>query len=204
MASRIIRLNRIDPVGRFWRIFESKERDWFERLEPDPEGVFGELGRALQAVDDNLTFGISENLVDGKRRLVLSAGGILDAFGSVVSLYDAAPAFDRWDILAFRPRMEGAEGILIRMDELELSCADMYFDWERRDRRIDLSVYIRDYDPGDLRFLNAYFILLDSLVGEFDAVSRIGETTFARLEDTDGLLPLHKIVGIVDALDGLG
>ncbi|GGO00508.1 hypothetical protein [Saccharibacillus kuerlensis] len=197
-GSRIIALNRLDPADRFWRVFESKERDWFDRLEEDQEGVFEELGRMLQAIDDNLAFGISEGVEDGQRQLVLSANGIVDSFGSVISLYEAAPKLERWKIVAFRPRMEAAAGFVIRMEELELSCADIYFSWELKDQLIDLKVYIRHFDPADLRFVNAYFILLDSLIGEFDAASRIGETTFARLEDTEGLLTLNKIVRIVD------
>lgn len=198
---RKLKLKRLDPVERFWKVFKQREREWSERLADDREAVFDELAAALHRVDDDLAFEVSEHRVSGKRELILSADGIFESFGSVITLYEAAPALHDWKIIAFRPRMESAEGFIIRIDELELSYSDIYFRCEPHGDYVDLTVYIRNFDSEDIRFSQAYFLLLDTLIGEFDAVVKIGETKFERLEAADGLQPLAELTAIVDALE---
>ncbi|MDO3413318.1 hypothetical protein QWJ34_26435 [Saccharibacillus sp. CPCC 101409] len=199
---KIVGLKKLDPVIRFWRRVIQKERDWFERMENDREAVFDELSEALQSVDANLVFEVSEQLVEGKRELILSADGIFDSFDSVISLYDAAPELKYWKVIAFRPRMQSADGLVIQMIDWKLSYDDIYFSFEPHENDVDLNVHIRNYDAEDGRFSSAYFILLDTLIGEFDAVMRIGETKFQRLEESEisGLRPFVELTEVVDSL----
>lgn len=200
---RTLNGKRIDPVGHFWERFGQKEREWSIRWESEDGGALDELSTALRDVDDNLVCEVGERGEDGKRTLVLSADGALGSFDSVIDLYEAAPALNYWNVIPFRPRIDSEEGVRISMEGLKLEYDDIYFGFESEGETLDLTVHIRNFDAEDVRFVRAYCILLDTLIGEFDAAMRIGETKFERLDEAAAqrLRPLIELRELVDALE---
>ncbi|AIQ46326.1 hypothetical protein R70723_10890 [Paenibacillus sp. FSL R7-0273] len=138
-----------------------------------------EISGRLHEIDENLTYEIGTVNADGKREFIVSADGLVDSFETVELLCGKAPVYSNWIIIPFRPRMN-SDSLEISMGDVSLSYEDIYFAYESNGQILDLNVYIQNYDQDDSCYQFAYFILLDSLIGEYDAVSKIGIHTLGR------------------------
>ncbi len=195
-------LKKSNQYESFWKWFVKQESNINMNFESNKEGFMDELSSRLKGIDNNLTFEISHTQEEKKRELVISADGIADSFQHVINLCDAAPEFLNWIIIAFRPRMNSDE-IEIKMGDISLSYQDVHFRFIDNGHYIDLDIYIEDLESNRDQFINMYFILLDSLIGEYDAVSKIGNTNlFDRnsYNETE-LRRFIELIEIIDALE---
>ncbi|CAM4448647.1 hypothetical protein [Paenibacillus typhae] len=185
----------------FWKWFSKREYEFYTGFEDNKEEYMAEISRRLHELDENLTYEIGTVNADGQREFIISADGIADSFETVEMLCGKAPVYSNWIIIPFRPRMN-SDSIQIDMGDVSLSYEDIYFSYESNGQVLDLNVYIRNYDQNDGCYQFAYFILLDSLIGEYDAVSKIGNTRFELLTaiHKSRALPFVKLRGIVDGL----
>ncbi len=95
-------LSAKSPEQRFWAWFQKNEDRLFT-FERDQEKTSDALATEMRKVDKSLTFEFGP-VSNGKREFVISADGIRKAFPKVTSLHTAAPVFDRWVVIPFRPR----------------------------------------------------------------------------------------------------
>ena len=59
--------------------------------------------------------------------------------------------------------------------------------------KVTINVYIKNYVKEDNRFVHLYFLLLDSLIGEYQAVTLIDETTVSLYEFQDNVKPFVEL-----------
>ncbi|QYR21869.1 hypothetical protein KZ483_02165 [Paenibacillus sp. sptzw28] len=192
---------KTDLKASFWKWFSNKENELYLNFEENKDHYMDEISERLNAIDPNLTFEIGTINDEVKRQFIISADGIADSFESVENLCNAAPAYSNWITVKFRPRMS-SENIEISMGDVELSYDDIYFIHENHRHYVDLKIYIRNYDSKDNRYDFSYFILLDSLVGEYDAVAKIGDTSFYPLTNDirERAKKFVELTSIVDEL----
>ena len=157
------------------------------------------IAEQLKVVHSDLVFEISFEKEDNKMTFVISADGDIALFPLVIELCGKAPTYERWNIVAFRPRLK-QQNQVIEIDGIKLDYDDVYFTYSTEDDFINLDIYIKGYDQEDNRYIHTYFILLDSLIGEFDAVTKIGLTTvFSYIED-EVLMNIRELTKIIDFL----
>lgn len=192
---------KIDRKDSFWKWFSKKESELYTNFEDNKELFIDEISNILKEIDQNLTFEVGTIKEGGKREFIISADGIADSFETVENLYNAAPAFRNWEIIKFRPRMN-SESLEINMGDIKLSYDDIYFIHEDNGHYIDLNIYIENYNPNEDRYDFAYFILLDSLIGEYDAVTKIGDTRLHELtsQEKNKVRRFAELTAIVDDL----
>ena len=89
---------------------------------------------------------------------------------------------------------------MIDVDGIKLDYDDVYFTYSTEEDYLNLDIYIKGYDQEDNRYIHTYFILLDSLIGEFDAVTKIGQTTVFTFVEEDSLLNIRELIQIIDFL----
>lgn len=185
----------------FWEWFVENEDFIFDNIEENGTEIATMIQSELVKVHKDLQFEIPFVIVNEKRDMIISADGVQRVFEEVVELHDAAPEFRLWNIIPFRPRTY-QEDQTIEMEGITLSYDDIYFQYDLTDLPIDINVYIRGYDGSDNRYIHAYFILLDTLVGEYDAVTLIGDTVPNQLieEEIKDLIPIQKIRDLLDEL----
>ena len=184
----------------FWDWVKNKEEYLFNNIETSPNELAVLIQSELNKVNSDLLFEIPFLIQDNKRDFIISADGVESLFDEVINLVNSAPSFTYFNIIPFRPRTYQADQV-IEMDGIYVSYEDIYFQYERTDLPLNLNVYIKGYDGEDNRYIHAYFILLDTLIGEYDAVTLIDETyVYPYTEDTD-LLNITEIVHIIDELN---
>lgn len=184
----------------FWKWFERNEPRFFH-LEADRQNILDEIFAGLSAYQQGLAFEISKEH-DGKREFIISADGLEELFPAVNSLTAAAPEFERWSIVAFRPRVNDYTGFTLDFAGKTFDPLEMWIDHSVLDDNFDLTIYHPNYaeDERDV-IISATCILLDMALGEYDAVTGIRYIDHEPLPDNpeqQGLRPFSELRSIFD------
>lgn len=189
--------NKSDKYKVFWDWFIHVSDDFFDLNEENYELLFKRLNKQLSRVNKDLTYEFSAELVDGKREFIISADGIYSAFSDVIKLVEAAPNIENFKIIAFRQR---GEDFKIQFNDIELDPLNVSFSYEIQDNLINLVLYIKDYDPNNDDWEGAAFILLDTIIGEYDTVTKIGEIEFSTFQESTLSRPIKELPDLVDSI----
>lgn len=101
----------------------------------------------------------------------------------------------------FRQPM-GSDNIEITMEVIKLDYEVIYFEADVQDGYVDLDVFIDNLDENRAHYCKMHFILLDSLIGEYDAGVKIGDTKFYTLE-SETKSKLKSFLQLIDTLHNL-
>jgi hypothetical protein len=179
----------------FWTWFLKHSDEFLHLDEENVEYLFTKLNKQLAKVNRDLTYEFSAELIDGKREFIISADGIYTTFPDVINLVEAAPQMIHFEIIAFRQR--GKE-FTIQYNGIELDPSDVFFSYKAQSDHIDIVLYIKGYNPDNQNWDGAAFILLDTIIGEYDVVTKIGEIDFRTFQDNLIMKPIMELPDIVD------
>lgn len=185
------------PEERFWEWF-LQNRPQIRAVKTGTEPVIGQIAKRLASVHKDLVW-VAGKGSDGVHEFIISADGIREMIPKVKSLVDAAPDMAGWRIIAFRPR---EPGLGVKMANRELTSDSIFFVSAVNGEKLDIDLYIDGLNASNFRDLaQCCFILLDSTIGEYDVMTRIGEIDFKPLIEADGRQrPLTQLAEEVDAL----
>jgi hypothetical protein len=181
---------------RFWRWFQTVSDDFFLMSEENQEELFDLFHKHLQKVHKELVFEFSSNQdSDGKREIVFSADGLRELIPFVLKLVNTAPNLKLWKITAFRQRMEGME---ISYNGYRLSEDNIFFSYQFTSEKnfIHVQIYVEDYEED---MTGALFLLLDSCLGEYEVMTKLGNIHFSDIKERDmeEIYPLSKLYDLV-------
>jgi hypothetical protein len=187
------------PEQKFWDWFSDNSEKYYSSSRSDGD-LLAELSDKLKKIDKNFCFEMSSPGKDGKRQLVISADGIKSSFPKLVDFVALAPDLEQWEIYAFRQRSKNPDDMQIEVRNIKLNFSDIYFNYELAGDKLDLFVYVKEYDDKNDAYKFAIYIILDSTLGEYDLEMKIGKIKFFKLGDSskDDLLPLNRLPMIVD------
>jgi len=188
------------PEASFWAWFATHS-DRLLAVTSADEPVCDELMRQLQKVGGGLWFEFGPDEA-GRREFVVSADGARELFPAVRRLVAAAPDLTRWTVIAFRPR-KGTD-FVIEMGGRKVGHEDVWFREEPDGDRVGLTLYLRGLDAKNEDVLGqASFIMLDTALGEYDVVTKVGFVERRPLPAdpaSEGLRPFAQLPDAVDAL----
>ncbi|MCI4666886.1 MAG: DUF695 domain-containing protein [Bacteroidia bacterium] len=193
----------LSPEAKFWNWFQQSQNQYLELENQNLEEKFSQLGQKIKEVDEDLTFAISPLDDQGKREFIISADGVSDAFPAVIKLVSQAPPLPLWTITPFRAKVEMDE-YHIDLGHRTIKAEEVRFEFSIIEARLELHLYIQGYHPEAEDILIACQILLDSLLGEYDAATKIRFLAFhdlAELEAPDQLPQLELLPMLVDDLN---
>jgi len=188
------------PQDDFWSWFLKHEPEFFD-LDPDAvperERLFDKLATELNKIDQDLVFEFGPP--ETKREFVISAGGIKRASPAVVSLAGAAPALDRWKVIAFRPRRTLH---VVEFGGKRVDPRDVRVTLLDNGKMAGLELFIPGFRESDVASQQIGYLLLDEALGEYDVESRLGLIKMLPPEtSTDGeRYPLADLPEIFDRL----
>lgn len=184
----------------FWDWFVKNENTLFS-FENNQDKVLNLISSKLSECQYDLVFEISRP-INGKRQLVISADGISDRFPHVQSLVGAAPSLPRWDIIAFRPRLNDYAKFKLQYAGKDIDPSKIWIYHRIEKGNFDLIVYHPEYTGLErAKFVGASYILLDMALGEYDVATGIRYIDHQRLPDNPlerGLRPFSELREIFD------
>ncbi|MCM3020206.1 hypothetical protein M3582_19175 [Priestia megaterium] len=184
----------------FWSWFEKNSEDYFQLDEKNYDLLFNKLGLQLSKYHKDLTFEFSIEMNQGKREFIISAEGMVSAFPAVIKLVEEAPSLEKFNVVAFRQRQNSEQEIYF--EDIVLNTEDIFFTY-REDKQmdcLDIIIYIKGYSKENDQFIAATFIMLDSLIGEYDVGVKLGEINFEPYQEEKETLPILNLVSLVDKL----
>ncbi len=169
---------RVQPELAFWQSFASLDLQLF-RFEQNRERLFSALSVALTRVHPDLTFEIGPEK-DGRRDLVISAAGLKDAFPAVEALVDAAPALERWNVIAFRPPRD--PDVQLELGGVQVRSAEAKVALESDGTRVGVTLFLPGYHKTpQSTYEQLGFLLLDNALGEKAVETRLGFVEFGEV-----------------------
>jgi hypothetical protein len=184
------------PTKQFWRWFSENERELFD-FETDRERLFDRLAAELGKVDPDLTFELGPK--DAQREFVISAGGIKRAFPVVSALVAAAPRYQRWKIIGFRPRRRPSA---VELAGKRIDSKDVRFTLLDDGKTAGIYLFIPGYSEKDAYMKQIGYLLLDEALGEYDVESKLGLIKMLAPETTTQgeRHPLSELPALFDRL----
>jgi len=184
----------------FWKWFEKNESNIFH-FEDNMEAVFNDISKHLAEYKEGVVFEISQE-VNGKRDFIISADGVKELFSPVESLKAVAPKFERWSIVAFRPRMNDYSKMKLEYEGKEFDPSEIWIYTRIEDGHFDLIVYHPEYSDEERNaFISGTYLLLDMALGEYDVVMGIRFIDHQKLPENpqeEGLKPFSELRNIFD------
>ena len=189
--------------ARFWKWFQSNGQELFNAptaANPHFDGVKRELSK----VRPGLTFEVSR-IENGKRELVISADGNRDAFPAVKRLVAAAPSMSNWYVTAFRPReSRSLTSLRIEMGGITLDPEDIWFAARppASGSGVELLFAIRGMTTQNIeKYMRAAIILMETALGEYDAVMKVRSVRAIKLpDDPSRLRPFTALPAFIDGV----
>ena len=188
------------PEKKFWSWFKKNESKIF-LSDVSYNSEVQKLSQKLSEYKDGVTYEISGE-ENGKKELVLSADGIKKLFPFVQALYKSAPKFERWSIIAFRPRMDDFSKVNLKYSGKEFDPTDLWIYHKIKDGFFDLIIYHPEFSEEEKNiFISGTFILLDIVLGEYDVVTGIRYIDIQKWPEdpkNKGLVPFIELRNIFD------
>jgi hypothetical protein len=182
---------------RFWTWFVSNEMMLFD-FERDRERIFDLLLAELHRVHSDLAFEIGPSQ-EGRRELVLSAGGNREAFPAIKALAAAAPAMPRWRVTKFRPRRN--EPFVLEYGGKRVDSGEIRASVLSSGHALGLRLYFPDYSAEDIDIWRYIcYLILDHVLGEYDVETKIGPIEFMSLDrhSDEPRVPLDDLAPLFD------
>jgi hypothetical protein len=180
---------------RFWNWF-SNNSDRYCHFENDRDRLFLTLKTELGKINPNLVFEFSNKLEDGSREFVISADGVKRSFPAVMNLVNQAPELRNWKIIAFRQPHKDVEQV--SYEGLSVSLSDIFFFYTKDNGKVDLQLHMRGFYESP-EWTGISFILLDTVLGEFDSsmyISGIDKRLLIE-EEISNLIPIKNLPEIL-------
>jgi len=181
-------------IREFWREFQHEE----EAIYRGAESGAG-LRERLERVHPDLEFDIGP-VEEGRRTIVISAGGIREAFPAVEALAEAAPNLSRWNVVRYRQRrpLRGKYAV----GGLTLSPDTVRFEISAAGPGGGIVLYMPGYTLAEhSRYLALALLLLDAVLGEYDVEMKLGTIGIAPADSGDyaHAPALARLPGVFDA-----
>lgn len=173
-----------------------------QALANDLNRAVEELCDALERFDCRLAAYISARPdLAGKRELVISAEGDVQAFTTVRRLVAASPAIGEWQVTALKPR-EALVPVGIEVDGEMLSVDKISFALAYDNGLVDILIVL-DCDDIDIDEDTGVHVisLLEALLGEEDLATRVGGLGLETLCGVDRAIELRPIGELPNAFD---
>ncbi|MDJ0331855.1 hypothetical protein [Planococcus sp. S3-L1] len=185
---------RKNKVAAFWEWFADNKEVYSRLDESSRSKLLNQLEKKLHKVNKHLAFELSELLINDKRQFIISADGMVEAFDDVIDLVGQAPEFESFTIIAFRQRQD--EEVSIEYGDIKLAWEDIFctFEKDNANDEVNLILYIKGFtEENEDEFISASFILLDTVIGEYNAGMRIGEIEFISYEGQADARPVKDL-----------
>ncbi|MGV3615239.1 MAG: hypothetical protein ACO1SV_07885 [Fimbriimonas sp.] len=187
--------SRRSPEEAFWRWFVAN----FDRLDRTPKGPL-ELKRAVDRYDRDLAWSIEPEGYRGDRCFTFGARGKKAKVEVVLRLVAAAPRLDGWRFQAFRPREPLGP---VSVDEVTLQPEDIYFSIleDNAGEGLGVCFFVKGLDRRNPHSPHgeAAFGMIYALLGEYDALTKLGRLDFRSLAEVDGRQrPVRELPSVVD------
>ena len=138
---------------------------------------------------------------DNKFVLIITPDGMPDGVVPTQNLFNEKPEIKNWIIKKFRQPLDTVE---LNFDGIEYALSDIkvkhYVDYDRE--KIDIKVFVKDFDKADSRKETLAWLYMDHVLGEYNTITKVGAVIFRdwkNIENENDLLSLLEIRKLIES-----
>ena len=190
----------------FWAWFEENEGSIVSAMTSgDTERIrttINDVDSRMQKVTPGISFVFGGN--DAGFEFVVTAHGDVDYFPNVQAFVDASPEIEGWEIVAFRPPSTSIDSKM-KIGGIEIGATDIKFQAFDVVGGIGITLYPTGMteENRDL-YSHAAVLILDYLVGEFVAGTKIESLMVEPLSNAEHGVPMRPLTDLPEYLDKHG
>lgn len=190
---------------RFWDWFRHNDQRIAKDMQsgdmPRIQAALNDVDSRLQQANPGLSFLFGSKDKEGRYDFVVTADGNKEYFDAVKQFVKTSPKLDGWKLTAFRPPSGDPKSIAIEMNGLKLTVADVQFQAFDFNGKLGITLYPKglteaNYEPMG----NATLMLLDHVVGEYDAVTKIDSMELHPVSEAEKGVPLQPLLELPGVL----
>lgn len=189
----------------FWEFFITNCDNLFLKDGSIDEFLWKRLSSKLKAINADLCFEIDLSRLDLKQ-FIISADGIETAFDYVDLIYRYKPQIKGWNVIRFRQPLENLEEKTICVGEdIEIKFSDIQYFMEIdkfNNSYATLLLFIPQYKKEEDTYETLKWLVLDAVLGEYDAVKKINYCAAYSL-DKAGNIPKKDITKLRKELNSI-
>lgn len=185
----------------FWSWFEKNSSKYFFLnqidSEKEREKLLDEFLEKLHEYSPKIFFEIGGQ-PDEKQDLIITAEGNLDYFSKVEELVNRSPKLRDWNIIAFKPPVDG--NFTVEHKGVKIDLNKTWFlplEDENNPKLLGLRICTSDYTSSkENEFVNTAYLALDSILGEKSAALNVQHVEVGDLPDNpeeEGLMNLSEL-----------
>lgn len=188
-----------NEVDAFWTWFNANKTSFNNITDNNRDEKLDTILAHLKPIKEGLAVEVSDEF-KGIRDIVISANSDKENFSIVEKIVKNAPAMKGWTVTAFRQRAN--EDFTLKYDGLTFKPSKMLFYPIVENGKLNIEVYIngiKNYNYDTVAYYG--IIAMDSVLGEYDSVTKIGAYTFHELntiKDSKQLKPVVDLPTYVD------
>ncbi len=187
-----------EQIFEFWNWFSINEKRFWEQSDKNAHEFLNEIQQKLDFASDSEEYEIaleSSQLKGLKKRLEISADGVIELFDVVIKIVERAPKLNYWEIVAFRQPIPTP--FCLRFNDLEFDTSKMYYLAYNDDSdELNLVVFGDNFKKYDENKLFLYGLTtIDNLIGEYNCVTKIKGYDFLDVEEIgdNNVYPLEQL-----------
>ena len=186
-------------IENFWIWFQNNKINFEHITEENRDAKLDSILNHLKPIKEGLAVEVSDKF-DGKRDFVISANSDIDNFSAVEKIVKSAPVMKGWTITAFRQRAK--EDFTLKYKDLKFKPSKMLFRPVTENGKLNIEVYVNGIKNHNYDTVAYYGIIaMDSVLGEYDSVTKVGTYTFHELRDVKNLQlkPVLELPAYIDS-----
>ena len=164
-----------DRIGQFWKWFDTNK----QRIEADAKGMVPVIATELERVHPDLRheLGIGQPM-----EMFVSAGGIREMIPYVERTVELAPSIEGWKVVAFlQPKQDS---LTVAYEGFTLMRSQVKWTGSKDGDLLDVVFFIDGLDEQRRSaYVGATFVMLDSVLGEYAVMTKIGQVDFRPISD---------------------
>ncbi|MCG2614036.1 hypothetical protein LZZ85_07075 [Terrimonas sp. NA20] len=184
MQDRHQSIAHADAIEQFWKWF-SKNESRLRAFESDPDKYLMELLEQSRKIKRGLAIEL-EPPKNGIINMTVSADGNVELFALVTEVVSRSPAIKGWKFIAFRQRMPSSvvKEMNMKVGPLLLEPSKMKFLPVVEHGKLNVIIYADGVTAENYeQIAYAGLILLDSVLGEYDAATKVEAFDFRTLPE---------------------
>jgi hypothetical protein len=190
--------NMLHQIEEFWKWFIKNESRLWNHTSDNRYDIISEIQEKLAFASDSEEYGIAlefSNITAPKKRLEISADGVVELFDIIIQIVESAPKLDKWEFVAFRQPIPAP--FTLNFNDLEFDTSKMVFlPYENEDGELNLVIFgenFKTYNETDL--FHYGLITIDNLIGEYNCVTKVKGYDFVDNDEIgdNEVLPLNEL-----------
>ncbi|QQO10605.1 hypothetical protein [Breznakiella homolactica] len=194
-----------EKIDSFWRYISQNENKILSAKQTDQE-LYTDLYDEIQKINNNLSVFLENNIVNGRKNIIISANSNPDYFKLCDEIVTRAPKFEVINPVSLIPPLEVIEPFIY--GDIKFSADDVRVHFDKDDKKVDLFFFLTNEHTNRIKidksgqmydiYMQMLYIMTQQILGERKTGERIGSGEIILMSLLMPTVPFIDIGNIIE------